>query len=167
MVMVGVDSGSLQTDSRLKSVGLVSGSTATWHRFTFLKWTGWTLTMVIAPLTSSSSSSSSIHHHLMATSRWTSTYFHHFASSARHISKFIISTLTSCHQVGSSSSTYVCEPVTVDLCTTLVYQVLCFIQTQLLVMDGLLCKLMFMWLYNAYTLLPWKRTLIGYQLLMY
>jgi len=48
MAMVGVDSASLyrQTHS-LKVTWLGLGSAATWHRSTFIKWTGWTLAMAL------------------------------------------------------------------------------------------------------------------------
>jgi len=47
MVMVGVDSGSLQADSQPKSFGLVWGSAAAWCHSTFINWTGWTLAMAL------------------------------------------------------------------------------------------------------------------------
>jgi len=47
MAMVGADSGSLQAGSQPKSFGLVWGSAATWCCSTFIRWTGWTLAMVL------------------------------------------------------------------------------------------------------------------------
>jgi len=47
MVMVGLDSVSLQVDSQPKSFGLVWGFAATWRHSTFIKWTGWTFTVAL------------------------------------------------------------------------------------------------------------------------
>jgi len=47
MAMVVVNDSCLQADSQPKSRGLVWGSAATWRCSTFIKWTEWTLAMVM------------------------------------------------------------------------------------------------------------------------
>jgi len=45
MSIVGKDDSSKQVNSWAQLVGLVKGSVATYCCFTFIGWTGWTLTM--------------------------------------------------------------------------------------------------------------------------